>query len=251
MKDPAGVTSAMAIINKNKINKCGNCICGFDLEYRTGGGIPQLITIVVARNVFLLRLNKEGNKLYNGEKFPKCLVDFLTDKNFIKAGIGIAGDVSQLYTSAKIVVDGIVEITSIIKYHKLTDYYSSTGLGTLMKRVFNYKKRGSPSNWGCTEDYDTNQKIYASDDGIASLEVYNHLFDEFMKKQPSSKEFVSPLINKTVNNKEFNIYNKKKRTKKMKRLNLRKKESRIKNDKKIFKRFNKKKMTKILKKLAG
>ena len=79
----------MNAITITKINKRGNCVCGFDLEYGSVGQ-PQLITVAVTEHVFLVRLNKEGKELFNGEKIPQVLVEFLTNKNF-KVGVGIKG----------------------------------------------------------------------------------------------------------------------------------------------------------------
>ena len=50
-----------------------------------------MITVAVTEYVFLVRLNKEGKELFNGEKIPQVLVEFLTNKNFIKVGVGIKG----------------------------------------------------------------------------------------------------------------------------------------------------------------
>ena len=123
----AEVIDAMATIHKNKMNACGIVVCGFDLELRRG--ITQLITIAVAQNVILVRLNRTGKFLFSGEKFSKSFVDLLTDENFLKVGVGISRDVAQLYKCTKIIVMG-----NVIYRHKLT------GLEPLMKKALNYKK---------------------------------------------------------------------------------------------------------------
>ena len=87
----------MELIYNSHVHGCGKKVCGFDMEYRESPGtpgIPQLITIAVDKNVFLVRLDKEGKNLLNGDRFPKSLVDFLTDESYIKCGVGICGDVA-------------------------------------------------------------------------------------------------------------------------------------------------------------
>ena len=245
----AEMIDAMDKIHKNKINACGNYVCGFDLEFHRG--ITQLITIAVAKNVILVRLNRTGRHLFNGEKFPKSFVDFLTDENLLKVGVGISGDVAQLYRSAKIIVMGIVEIGNVIYHHKLTEFYTFMGLAPLMKKALKYKKISSPSNWGSRNGYNSKQVKYATDDAVGSLEVFNYLYSIFVKQGKPSVNFVSGLINKTIKNgpnqkdfKEFRFYNKKKMS--VKRCQERKLKSKLKNPKQIFK-LSKKKIRNMLK----
>ena len=98
LKNAASVILAMELIYNSEVKGCGYRVSGFDIEYNGGSEgtprIPQLLTIVVDKNVLLVRLDKEGKNLINGDRFPKSLVDFLTDESYIKCGVGICGDVA-------------------------------------------------------------------------------------------------------------------------------------------------------------
>ena len=162
-------------------------------------------------------------------------------------------DVAQLYGSGKIIVEAIVELSNIVSCHKLSEYASSRGLGKLMKKVLKYDKRHSPANWDCNRDYNKCQIIYASDDGIGCLEIFNHFYNLFIKKQPASPSaFISSVINKTTtsnykqrNYKEFQMYNKKKMA--LKRIQDHKLKSKIRDNKINLNSLSKKKIKNILK----
>ena len=69
-----------------------------------------------------------------------------------------------------------------------------------MERLLKYWKIHAPAKWSCNNQYTGKPKKYASDDGIASLEVYNKLLEEFVNKEGSSKAFVmSSLVDTSVN----------------------------------------------------
>ena len=121
-----------------------------------------------------------------------------------------------------------------------------------MKKVLKYEKMRSPANWDCNEDYNLCQIIYASDDGIGCLEIFNHFYDLFIQKQPTSPSaFISAVINKTTtsnykqrNYKDFKMYNKKKMA--LKRIQDHKLKSKIRDNKLNLMSLSKKRIKKIL-----
>ena len=115
----------------------------------------------------------------------------------------------------------------------MTELFPNKSLGSLMDRLLNYQKINSPAKWGCNNEYNGKQKKYASDDGIASLEVYNKLLQEFVKNQGSAKAFVvSSLVDTSVNeNKSKKAYKNLNIDNKERKKRLQAKECRLKRQK--------------------
>jgi len=156
---PAALTAAMRDIRQERI-------VGFDTETRpafTKGEsyLPCLVQVATARRVYLLQLEQQD--------CSRAVSELLSNPRIVKAGVALAGDVSQLKRLFSFEAAAVVDIGHIARRHG----NKQTGLRNLAALFLGWRiaKGAKTTNWS-TPQLTATQIGYAATDAWASRELY-------------------------------------------------------------------------------
>jgi ribonuclease D len=146
-----------------------NGLLGFDTETRptftkgAGNGVA-LLQLSTGEQAFLVRLNLIG--------LPGELLDILTDRFIIKAGVAIHDDIAGLKKLTPFEPNGFVELQDYVKDFGIAD----AGLKKLSANIlgFQISKRQQTSNWE-QDELTTPQIEYAATDAWVCHEIFTQL----------------------------------------------------------------------------
>ncbi|TDL28801.1 ribonuclease H-like protein [Rickenella mellea] len=154
-------------------------IVGFDLEWKPKfykGGVENPVAVVqLATDDKILLIQVSAMKI----EFPEQLVALLRDKDIIKAGVNIAGDLRKLYNDYHVSARSCVELSYMARWvdPQWTGQYSNLiGLARLVQAYEQCtlpKGRVQLSNWEAL--LNDIQQEYAANDAHAGLKVYRKL----------------------------------------------------------------------------
>ncbi|MCH5228943.1 MAG: 3'-5' exonuclease domain-containing protein 2 [Muribaculaceae bacterium] len=157
-------------------------IIGFDTETRPSFKRGQhysvsLIQLATPDKCFLFRTNLIG--------YPKELIKLIEDPEILKVGLSIHDDFINLRKSATFSPQGFVDLQSFVKEFKIADNSLSRVYAILFgKRI---SKGQRLTNWEANE-LTQQQKIYASLDANACIQIYQFLKDG--KFDPHTSEYL-------------------------------------------------------------
>ena len=141
-------------------------ITGFDTETRPAFSkgesyLPCLVQIATARRVYLLQLQQLD--------CSQALAGFMADRNIVKAGVALAGDVGKLKQLFPFEAAAVVDLGHIAKRHGNTQ----TGLRNLAALFLGWRmaKGAKTTNWSIPQLSEV-QIGYAATDAWASRELY-------------------------------------------------------------------------------
>ncbi|XP_065052837.1 bifunctional 3'-5' exonuclease/ATP-dependent helicase WRN-like isoform X1 [Rhopilema esculentum] len=152
-------------------------VCGFDIEwkvnYRAGEGLCKTALLQICtseKECFLFHL-----AAMNG--FPVALKCLLEDKNIIKTGVGIDGDMSKLRTDYKVNPVGVVDLSQMLnEIKKINEKWSLNGmLVHVVKKRLEKDPKIRCSNW---ERFPLSQKQIE----YATLDAYVSSLKDLLKK---------------------------------------------------------------------
>ena len=204
-------------------------VVGFDVEYASidqgGPKLPALLSFCTPTTAYLFHLDKLPSHGLNLNEVPKMLINFLSNENVLKVGVGLENDVNALLRNwaerekllgRKLVdsywenyrIAGILSITDILCHlnplweHEgrtdvSTDCYPGSSLKDLtalflgkrlIKRKYEStkKKHTVRSHWR-VKTLSPTQQQYAANDVSASLEI----FLEVLKYDTDSSMFAA------------------------------------------------------------
>lgn len=146
-----------------------HAIVGFDTETKPvfvsgHSNKVALMQIGLPEKVFLIRLNKTG--MTNG------LVEFLENKNILKAGVALRDDIKGLQKLKHYHPGGFVELAEMSKKAGLE--VESVKKLTALLLGFRISKSAQTSNWEA-ETFNEKQISYAATDAWVCLEIYKKL----------------------------------------------------------------------------
>lgn len=184
--DPADAESWL----KNNVIDAEAGALGLDIEWR-----PQFLSKKhggTENKTAVLQLAVEGSALvlhvFHMNSFPKSLSDVLADRNVLKVGSGIKGDVIKIIKDTGMLCDGRVDTQD---YAKALGITQGTGLKRLSKTILdidlNKPKRVSLSNWEAFP-LRRDQITYAALDAWISFKLYIKLKDQLAKKNEGHSE---------------------------------------------------------------
>lgn len=187
--DPADAESWL----KNKVIDAEADALGLDIEWR-----PQFLSKKkggTENKTAVLQLAVEDSTLvlhvFHMKSFPKSLSDVLADRNVLKVGSGIKGDVIKLIKDTGMLCDGRVDTQD---YAKALGITQGNGLKRLSKNVLdidlNKPKIISLSNWEAFP-LRKDQITYAALDAWIGLKLYIKLKDQLAKK---NKDDAKPQV---------------------------------------------------------
>ena len=163
VEDDAGMREAYDYLSQHKI-------LGFDTETRpsfTPRHINRmsLVQLSTYERCYLIRLCKTGK--LSGE-----IVSLLQNRNILKVGVAVTGDIQGLNKVQKVKADGFVELQTEVKKFGIENFSLRKMAGiTLGERV---SKAQRLSNWeaaALTEQ----QQMYAATDAWVCLKIYDAL----------------------------------------------------------------------------
>jgi ribonuclease D len=156
---PAALAAAMRDIRQERV-------LGFDTETRPAfkkgeSYLPCLVQVATASRVYLLQLEQLD--------CAKAVVELMANPRIIKAGVALAGDVSQLKRLFSFEAAGIVDIGHIARRHG----NKQTGLRNLAALFLGWRiaKGAKTTNWS-TPQLTPAQIGYAATDAWVSRELY-------------------------------------------------------------------------------
>ncbi len=147
----------------------GQTVLGFDTESRPSfqKGIVNRISLLqlsAEDTCFLFRLNKI--------RLDKAILKILENKNIVKVGLSVEGDMRELETLRKFRPKGFVDLQKIAPQYGIEDMsLIKIAAIVLGKRV---SKAQRLSNWESVQLTDA-QKLYAATDAWLCTEIYNKL----------------------------------------------------------------------------
>lgn len=151
-----------------KVLKSGDML-GFDTETKPSfkkGRVNSvaLMQLSNGRQAFIFRINIIG--------LPDELIDILTDKSIIKAGVAIHDDIKGLKSVSDFQEQGFIELQDYVKDFGIM----SSGLRKLSAIILGFRisKRQQVSNWEASELTEA-QLMYAATDAWVCYEIYKKL----------------------------------------------------------------------------
>lgn len=146
-----------------------HAITGFDTETRPSFKKGQtfkvsLLQIAIPNKVFLIRLQHTGPH--------PAIAEFLSNKNIIKAGVGVRDDIVALQKFNHFEANGFVDLAPLAKQAGL-QVESVKKLAALLLG-FRISKSAQTSNWE-VETLTTKQIEYAATDAWVCLEIFKKL----------------------------------------------------------------------------
>jgi ribonuclease D len=147
----------------------GQSVLGFDTESRPSfhKGVVNRIALLqlsTSERCFLFRLNKIN--------LDKAILKILENKNIMKIGLSVAGDIRELSTLRPFRPKGFVDL------QKMAPEYGIEELSLLKIAALVLGRRISKaqrlSNWEAVQLTDA-QRVYAATDAWVCTEIYNHL----------------------------------------------------------------------------
>ena len=141
-------------------------LLGFDTEtrpaFRKGECYdPSLIQLATETEVYLFQIQQCG--------LTPGLIQLLSDKNIIKAGVAIDRDISELQAMVDFEPDAFIELADCAKQALI----KNLGLRGLTAILFNFRisKKEQVSNWA-RSDLTPSQQRYASTDAWLGRKLY-------------------------------------------------------------------------------
>ena len=151
-----------------KVLKSGDML-GFDTETKPSfrkGKVNRvaLMQLSNSRQAFIFRINIIG--------LPDELIDILSDKSIIKAGVAIHEDIKGLKSISDFQEQGFIELQDYVKDFGIL----SSGLRKLAAIILGFRisKRQQVSNWEASELTEA-QLMYAATDAWVCYEIYKKL----------------------------------------------------------------------------
>lgn len=151
-----------------KVLKSGDML-GFDTETKPSfrkGKVNRvaLMQLSNGRQAFIFRINIIG--------LPDELIDILSDKSIIKAGVAIHEDIKGLKSISDFQEQGFIELQDYVKDFGIM----SSGLRKLAAIILGFRisKRQQISNWEASELTEA-QLMYAATDAWVCYEIYKKL----------------------------------------------------------------------------
>jgi len=151
-----------------KVLKSGDML-GFDTETKPSfrkGKVNRvaLMQLSNGRQAFIFRINIIG--------LPDELIDILSDKSIIKAGVAIHEDIKGLKSISDFQEQGFIELQDYVKDFGIM----SSGLRKLAAIILGFRisKRQQVSNWEASELTEA-QLMYAATDAWVCYEIYKKL----------------------------------------------------------------------------
>jgi ribonuclease D len=162
ISEAAKLDKALAEINKHSV-------VGFDTETKPvfvsgHSNKVALMQVGLPNKVFLIRLNKTG--------VTDDLVQFLENKNILKAGVALRDDIKGLQKLRHYHPAGFVELAELSKKAGLE--VESVKKLTALLLGFRISKSAQTSNWEA-ETLNEKQISYAATDAWVCLEIYKKL----------------------------------------------------------------------------
>ncbi len=156
--------AAKAIIEISK-----HTLVGFDTEtkpvfVRGHSNKVSLMQVAIPEKVYLFRLNHTG--------LTPPIIDFLENKNIIKAGVALRDDIKALQKLHPYTPAGFVDLAALRKHSGLE--VESVKKLTALLLGFRISKGAQTSNWE-TETLHEKQISYAATDAWVCLEIYKKL----------------------------------------------------------------------------
>lgn len=150
---------------------------GFDTETRPAfkkGVIHKiaLMQLSTEDTCFLFRLNIIG--------LPDCLANLLTDPAIKKIGLSLKDDFSAIRKRKPLVPTNFIDLQAFVKKYGIEDNGLQRIYGILFEKRISKGQR--LTNWE-SEILSDAQKMYASLDAWACLQIYNELKNKEVKKQ--------------------------------------------------------------------
>lgn len=147
----------------------GQPVLGFDTESRPSfkKGIVNKIALLqlsAGDKCFLFRLCRI--------KFDKAILKILENKNIIKIGLSVDGDMRELSTLRPFRPKGFVDLQKIVGEYGIEDLSLLKITGIVLGRRISKAQR--LSNWESVQLTDA-QKVYAATDAWVCTEIYNTL----------------------------------------------------------------------------
>ncbi len=141
-------------------------VVGFDTEtrpaFRKGEDyLPCLVQVATARRVYLLQLRRLD--------FSRAVTELLADRNLVKAGVALAGDLGQLARLFPLRPESVVDLGRVAKRHG----NHQTGLRNLTALFLGTRipKGARTTNWAAPR-LSAAQIGYAATDAWAGRELY-------------------------------------------------------------------------------
>jgi ribonuclease D len=174
----AAVTAILQTYDESSPGGGSGCCLGFDIEskpaFRKGQfHPPALLQIATSTTVYLFRLSvlHDGNRIANArnptkastETFAAVLRPLLTDSRFIKAGVGVYHDVTNLKSLVYFRPEGFCELADVAR--PLLRNRSLQALAAHYLQCHIPKSKSvTMSNWASTEALSPTQIQYAAND---------------------------------------------------------------------------------------
>jgi len=155
---------------KRSIGVLKSCdMLGFDTETKPSfkkGKVNSvaLMQLSNGRQAFIFRVNMIG--------LPDEIIDILSDKSIIKAGVAIHDDIKGLKNISDFKENGFVELQDYVKEFGI----KSSGLRKMSAIILGFRvsKRQQVSNWEASDLNDA-QLLYAATDAWVCYEIYKKL----------------------------------------------------------------------------
>lgn len=159
-----------AVINDLRNQSC----VGFDTEskpaFKKGESYPiSLVQLATHETAYLFQLSKAG--------FSNALMDFLSDENIKKIGIGVNTDIEKLQELKKFIPRGFIDLSKIAKDKGIIQ----VGARALTARYLGRRlvKTAQKTNWAQSR-LSRKQQVYAASDAWICLEIYPHLLADII-----------------------------------------------------------------------
>lgn len=163
VEDEAGMEAAYACLSQQRI-------LGFDTETRpsfTAKHVNKMALLQLSTDsrCFLIRINKL-------QKLSKRIVSLLEDKDIVKVGVAVVGDIHGLNKVQKVNAKGFVELQDEVKKFGIENFSLRKMSGIILgERV---SKAQRLSNWEA-KSLTEQQQMYAATDAWVCLKIYDAL----------------------------------------------------------------------------